>query len=105
MPVMKRVHTAANLPEAHILLHLLEHRGIRARVFNANASSLAGELPIEASLPQVWVEHARDADRARELIAAFLGSSHGPPRKCPACGEENPSSFDLCWACGAGLER
>ena len=102
---MKRVHTAANLPEAHLLLHLLEHRGIRARVFNANASSLAGELPIDATLPQVWVENAAHAARAREIIDDYLRSGSGPARKCPACGEENPSSFDLCWSCGAGLER
>lgn len=103
---MKRVYTASNLPEAHILLRLLEERTIRARVFNANASSLAGELPIDAALPQVWVENDADAARARELIDAFLKSSaHGPPRECPACGEENPPAFDLCWSCGAGLER
>ena len=102
---MKRVYTASNLPEAHLLLDLLADRGIRARVFNANASSLAGELPIDASLPQVWVENPADAGRAREHIEAFLRSGSGPPRKCPACGEENPSSFDLCWSCGAGLER
>ena len=102
---MKRVHSATNLPEAHLLLHLLADRGIRARVFNANASSLAGELPIDASLPQVWVENPADAPRAREIIDTYLRSPHGPPRQCPACGEENPSSFDLCWACGAGLER
>lgn len=102
---MKRVHAATNLPEAHLLVDLLGHRGIRARVLNANASSLAGELPIDASLPQVWVEHARDAERARAIIDAFLRSGSGPPRKCPACGEENPSTFDLCWSCGAGLER
>ncbi|HXZ47617.1 MAG TPA: DUF2007 domain-containing protein [Usitatibacter sp.] len=102
---MKRIHAAANLPEAHLLLDLLAQRGIRARVFNANASSLAGELPIEASLPQVWVDDARDAARARKLIDEYLRSGTGAPVKCPACGEENPSSFDLCWACGAGLER
>lgn len=102
---MKRVHAAANLPEAHLLLDLLAHRGIRARVLNANASSLAGELPIDCSLPQLWVDDPRDAPRARELIDAFLRSGNGPPRKCPACGEENPSAFDLCWSCGAGLER
>jgi hypothetical protein len=102
---MKRVHSAANLPEAHLLLDLLADRGIRARVFNANASSLAGELPIDATLPQVWVDNAGDAPRAREIIDTYLRSAHGPPRKCPACGEENPSSFDLCWSCGAGLER
>lgn len=102
---MKRVLAASNLPEAHLLVDLLAHRGIRARVLNANASSLAGELPIDASLPQVWVEHARDAERAREIIDTFQRSGSGPPRKCPACGEENPSTFELCWSCGAGLER
>ena len=103
---MKRVHAAANLPEAHILVDLLADRGIRARVLNANASSLAGELPIEASLPQVWVDDPADYERAKEVILAFLRpTALGPAVKCPNCGEENPSSFDLCWSCGAGLER
>jgi hypothetical protein len=102
---MKRVHTAANLPEAHLLLDLLAHRGIRARIFNANASSLAGELPIDCSQPQVWVENPADALRAREIIDDFHRAGSGPPTKCLACGEENPSSFDICWSCGAGLER
>jgi hypothetical protein len=103
---MKRVYTAANLPEAHILSHLLADHGIRTRIFNANASSLAGELPIDAALPQVWVESPDDAARARELIDAFFRASAAAPAvKCPACGEENPGSFDLCWSCGAGLEK
>jgi hypothetical protein len=78
---------------------------VRVRIFNANASSVAGELPIEASLPQLWIEDARDEARARELIAAFFRPAPaGPPVHCPKCGEENPASFDLCWACGTGLE-
>ena len=78
---------------------------MRVRIFNANASSIAGELPIDASLPQVWVEDPGDAPRARGLIEDFLkpGKS-GPALICPKCGEENPASFDLCWSCGAGLE-
>ena len=79
---------------------------MRVRLFNTNASSIAGELPIDAALPQIWVEDPADFARARELIDEFLRSTHtGPPVKCPKCGEENPSSFDLCWSCGAGLER
>jgi len=101
---MKKVHAATNLPEAHVLVDVLADRGIRARIFNANASSLAGELPIEASLPQVWVEDPADAARAKEVIDEFLRRPAGPTKKCPACGEENPASFELCWNCGAGLE-
>ena len=85
-------------------MDLLADRGIRARIFNANASSLAGELPIDATLPQVWVDDPADAARAREVIEAFLRLPAGAARKCPGCGEENPGSFDLCWSCGAGLE-
>jgi hypothetical protein len=102
---MKRVHAAANLPIAHLLVDLLARHGIRARVFNANASSIAGELPVDSSLPQVWVDDERHAERARELIDAFQRTPAGPSVACPKCGEENPSSFELCWACGTGLER
>ena len=87
------------------MVDLLADRGIRARVLNANASSLAGELPIDQSLPQLWVDDPVDAERAREVIDSFRsGTSHHGTRQCPACGEDNPASFDLCWSCGAGLE-
>ena len=103
---MKRVHSAANLPEAHLLVDLLADRGIRARIFNANASSIAGELPIEASLPQVWVDDPADATRAREVIDAYQREVPSTLAvKCPNCGEENPGSFQLCWNCGHGLEN
>jgi hypothetical protein len=103
---LKKVFTAANLPEAHLLADWLADRGVRARLFNTNASSLAGEIPIDATLPQIWVERAEDAERARELIDAYFRARVvGAPMRCPRCGEENPASFELCWSCGAGLER
>jgi len=77
---------------------------VRARIFNANAASVAGELPIEASLPQVWVDDDAEAARAKEIIDTFLRTrATGAPVKCPECGEENPASFDLCWKCGRDL--
>ena len=57
---------------------------------------MAGELPIDASLPQVWVERDGDATRAREVIDEFLHATPGPPRTCPECGEENPATFETC---------
>jgi hypothetical protein len=101
---MKRVYNAASLPEAHILAAHLATRGIRVRVLNANAAGAMGEIPMDAAAPQLWVEDARDEPRAREAIAAFHAQAAGPARRCPACGEENPPAFDLCWSCGAGLE-
>ena len=101
---MRRVFTAANLPEAQLLVDHLRGHGIVARVFNANASSLAGELPIDASLPQLWIEDDSRHQLARTLVDAWLRARQlGAPRDCPSCGEENPSSFETCWACGADL--
>jgi hypothetical protein len=103
---MKKILTAANLPEASLLVDLLAQHGIRARVLNANASSIAGELPIDAARPRLWVDNPDHAARAREITDIYLRTRNlGPPVTCLKCGEENPSSFDLCWACGAGLER
>jgi hypothetical protein len=61
-------------------------------------------LPIESSLPQIWVENPDHAARAREIIDVYLkSSSSGSPTRCEACGEENPPAFEVCWSCGAGL--
>src|SRR5688500_11463837 len=102
---MKRVHAASNLPEAHLLVGLLGQHGIAARIFNANASSLAGEIPVDQARPQVWVDDPAQFEAARRLIDQYLRTKPwSPPRKCPACGEESPGSFELCWACGAALD-
>ena len=100
---MKRVYNAANLPEAHLLAGWLAQHGIRVRILNANASGAMGEIPLDAAAPQLWVDDPRDEARARERIEAFRTTAVGPPRRCPACGEENPPAFELCWACGKGL--
>ncbi|MBK8325418.1 MAG: DUF2007 domain-containing protein [Betaproteobacteria bacterium] len=100
---MKRLCNATNLPEAHLLAGWLSQRGIRVRVFNANAAGALGELPVDAASPQIWLEDPRDEARARESLEAFRREASGPGRPCLACGEENPPAFELCWACGKSL--
>ena len=100
---MKRLCNAANLPEAHILAGWLAQRGVRVRVLNANAASALGELPVDAAAPQVWLEDERDESRARAVLEEFRAQASGPSRACPACGEENPPAFELCWSCGKAL--
>ncbi len=100
---MKRIYNAANLPEAHILAGVLASRGIRVRILNANASGAIGELPVDAAAPQLWLEDPREEPRARAVIEEFQRSSPDPARPCPACGEENPAAFEVCWSCGRNL--
>jgi hypothetical protein len=101
---MKRVYCAANLPDAHLALHLLESEGIRARVFNENLQGGLGEIPFTHTYPEVWLENERDFARARELIKAReLAPADTAMTICAKCGEENPRNFQLCWNCGEGL--
>ena len=97
---MKRVYTAATLPEAHLVRHLLQTEGIRTHVFNENGMALVGELPLAAALPQVWVADDAHAARARMLIDRYESRTAGPARKCSECGEESPGAFEICWHCG-----
>ncbi len=101
---MQRLYTAANLPEAHLLLHELEAAGIRARVFNQNAQGGVGELPFTETYPVIWIENDADAARAHAIVAEFERPMDGGGTViCRSCGEENPHNFDLCWHCGAAL--
>lgn len=102
---MQRLYTAANLPEAYLVLHMLQAEGIAARVFNENAQGGVGELPFTHTYPEVWVEREIDARAARAVIRRFEDSMKNSDAavNCPHCEEENPPSFDVCWNCGTAL--
>ena len=97
---MKRLYTAAHLPEAHLVRGLLAVRGIPARIFNEYAQGGLGDLPAASVLPEVWVEDDRDEGIARQIVSAY---EHERPvsgvQRCPACDEENPRDFAVCWHC------
>ena len=101
---MKKLYRAANLPDAHILRGLLVQAGIQAHVFNENAQGGLGQLPFTEAWPEVWVSEDRDLRRAQEIVQAFECSPEVMESvPCPACAEENPASFQLCWSCGKSL--
>lgn len=101
---MKRLCRAPSLPDAHILRGILEQSGIQVRVFNENAQSGAGQLPVNEAYPELWLADEKDLERAKALVQEFESA----PRvtgtvRCPQCCEENPSNFQLCWNCNASL--
>lgn len=102
---MIKVYTAANLQDAHILLGLLNAAGIEARILNACAQGGLGEIPFMHAYPEIWLTESRDFARAREVTERFERPPPGTgPRRCPACGEENPPGFEICWNCSAPTE-
>jgi hypothetical protein len=100
---MQKLYSAANLQEAHLLLHRLAHAGIEARVFNEHAQGGLGEIPVV--YPEVWLLDDLDLIRAQKVLADYERAdvSHAT-RTCPHCGEQGPENFELCWHCGGLLE-
>jgi len=100
---MKKIYSAATLPEAYILRDAMRAAGIAAEVFNENAQGAVGEIPFTHAWPEVWILDESDTARARELVRRHEQPPPAGSRACPSCGEENPAGFELCWQCGADL--
>lgn len=102
---MKKLYSANNLMEAQIVLDLLEHAYIPAQLFNQHAQGGLGDIPFTHAYPEVWILRDEDYERGKRIVQTYekapttTGIIH-----CPACGEENPTNFQLCWQCGSGLE-
>lgn len=101
---MLRLCTAANLPEAHLLLHRLAQAGIEARVLNEHAQGGLGEIPFTHAWPEIWIVEPTQEARARNVLKEFESApAASSAARCAACAEINPPGFELCWHCGAAL--
>lgn len=101
---MKKIYSAASLPDAHLIRNLLREAGIEAHVLNENAQGGVGQLPVMDAYPQIWIADERDLPRAREMIEAFEQMpSVRSSLRCERCTEQNPSTFQVCWNCGENL--
>jgi putative signal transducing protein len=102
---MKKICSAPNLMEAQIMLDLLGHASISARLFNEHAQGGLGDIPFTHAYPEVWVIRDSDFERGQAIVKAFEKMPlENRVVFCRACGEENPRNFQLCWHCSAGLE-
>ncbi len=99
---MKKLLQAPNLAIATLWADQLSAAGLPAHVERAYAGGIAGEIPPDQALPEVWVDDADDAGRAHELLQALL---HWPERRwcCARCGELVEGPFEQCWNCGAAM--
>ncbi len=96
---MKRLLQAPNLALATLWADMLSGVGIVATVQRSYASSIAGEIPPDQSLPEVWLEDAAEHGRAQALLHEW---QHAPHRHwaCPGCSEIVDGPFEQCWNCG-----
>lgn len=97
---MKRLLQAPNLALATLWADQLGGAGIGASVQRAYASGIAGEIPPDQALPEVWLD---DDSRHAEASAVFERWMHPPERRwsCAGCQEVVEGPFEACWNCGA----
>ncbi len=101
---MKKVYSAANVPEAYLVRDQLQHAGIEARVLNEHAIGALGDMPLASAYPQVWIERDHQSHHARQIIAEYESQrTDSQARHCFKCGESSPGQFDLCWNCAEPL--
>ena len=99
---MKRLIRAPNLAVATLWADLLGQGGIAASVQRMYASSIAGELPPDQALPEVWIRDDEDLERARVLLDELRRPLHRQ-WLCRQCGESVEGPFEECWNCGAPM--
>ncbi len=94
---MLRLTRAPNIAIATLWVDMLQEAGIDASVQRYYLGGLAGDLPPDQCLPEVWVTHDEQEVRARELLHDL---AHLPQRRWTcACGEFVEGGFEQCWNC------
>ena len=79
---MKRIYSAADLQEAHLLAQLLQEHNIDCHVFNENLQGGVGEIPFVQAYPEIWLGREEDESRAR---GSSRISSNGQRMVPPGC--------------------
>lgn len=99
---MRRLTTAPNIAIATLWADMLSGEGIAANVQRYYAGGIAGEIPPDQALPEIWIADDARLDEARRLLAQL----QNPPRRhwvCPGCRERIDGPFEQCWYCGTAM--
>ncbi len=98
---MLRLTRAPNIAIAALWADALQQAGFAASVQRYYLGGVAGELPPDQCLPEVWLTHDEDAPRALALLHALQNM---PQRRwlCQ-CGETVEGGFEQCWNCGTAM--
>ena len=98
---MRRLTQAPNIAIAALWADALQQAGFEASVQRYFLSGIAGELPPDQCLPEVWLTHDEDEPRARAVLNALQNM---PQRRWHCvCGELVEGGFEQCWQCGAAM--
>jgi hypothetical protein len=94
---MQRLVQAPNIAIASLWVDVLRQAGVEASTQRYFLGSVAGELPPDQCLPEVWLHDDSQLIRGQQVLDAWRNV---PQRRwiC-ACGELVEGGFERCWNC------
>ena len=101
----KKIYSAANAMEAHLIQGLLELESIETSLSGEGLSIAAGGLPTDVIQVEILVEEEKYAE-ALEIISKYEDILRNPAQdgdswECEECNKVNPETFEMCWNCQA----
>ena len=101
----KKIYSAANAIEAHMIQGLLEKKSISTNLFGEGLSIAAGGLPTDVIQVDILVDEEKHAE-ALQIISNYEEILREPAQggeswECEECNKVNPETFEICWSCQA----
>ena len=101
----KKVYSAANSVEAHMIQGLLEQESIGTNLSGESLSTVWGGLQTDFNEVEILVDEEKYAE-ALEIIANYEQllkepAQNGESWECEECNKVNPETFEICWSCQA----
>jgi len=78
--------------------NILENENIEVILKNEFIGGAAGDLAPFDTWQELWVED-KDYAKAEKLLLPLSDNKVNTEWSCPACGEANGASFEVCWNC------
>jgi len=101
----KKIYSAANATEAHLIQGLLEQESIETSLYGEGLSIAWGGLPTDVNQVEIMVDEEKYAE-AVEIISKYEDILRQPAKdgqswECDECNKVNPDIFEICWSCQA----
>ncbi|MES2190014.1 MAG: DUF2007 domain-containing protein [Pseudomonadota bacterium] len=98
---MLRLARAPNIAIATLWADALQQAGFSASVQRYFLGGLAGELPPDQCLPEVWLTNDDELPAAEKMLDQLQNL---PQRRWVCvCGETVEGGFEQCWKCGTDM--
>ena len=101
----KKIYSAANATEAHLIQDLLKREAINTNLSGESLSTLWGGMQTDFSEVEILVDEEKYAE-AVEIISNYeeilrQPAQNGQSWECEECQKVNPDTFEICWNCQA----